>query len=66
MVCHVQVQIYPSKYFQYFKKHKLGCEAVRHSVQLIKSLLETNQGTWIESRWQRKEIDGAGVKTSLT
>ena len=26
----------------------------------------TNQGTRIESRWRRKEIDGAGVKTSLT
>ena len=38
----------------------------RHSVQLIKTLSETNQGTRIESRWRRKEIDGAGVKTSLT
>ena len=38
----------------------------RHSVQLIKTLSETNQGTRIESRWRRKEIDAAGVKTSLT
>ena len=38
----------------------------RHSVQLIKILSETNQGTRIESWWRRKEIDAAGVKTSLT
>ena len=39
---------------------------MRHSVQLIKTLLETNQGTRIECVWRRNEIDGAGVKISLT